>query len=233
MTHAIAVGERPGDISAGAGALWVANLDDDSVSKIDPRAARLANTWSTGKSVDGLTTAGDAVWTIDGPDATALRIDPNFGQVVKRHPTGQAAAGHVDGTAEPDRRLGPFRLGFDWERDGRPPRDQRPATSTGTADLGNEPAAIADGAGATWVADDLDDTVSRIDRAGSRDRRDAGGSHGAAPSPSAPAAVWVADTLDGTVTRLDPATGAPTSTIDVGAGPTGIAVGVGCRLGRQ
>jgi YVTN family beta-propeller protein len=36
VTRAITVGARPSDISAGAGGVWVANLDDDSVSKIDP-----------------------------------------------------------------------------------------------------------------------------------------------------------------------------------------------------
>ena len=90
---AITVGARPSDISAGAGAVWVANLDDNSVSKIDPRAERLAKTWSTGKSVDGLTTAGGAVWTLDGPDATVLRIDPNFGQVVKSTRLGKPPGG--------------------------------------------------------------------------------------------------------------------------------------------
>jgi YVTN family beta-propeller protein len=225
VTRAIAVGARPGDISTGAGGVWVANLDDDSVSKIDPRAARVVSTWSTGKSVDGLTTAGGAVWTLDGPDATALRIDPNFGQVVKRTPLGKAPGG--TSTARPSP-IGAAPNAV-WAATGSAGVARIAMSSgdvTGTASLGNEPAGIADGAGATWVADDLDDTVSRIDRAGVVTGATAVG-HTASAIAVGAAGVWVADTADAKVTRLDPATGAATDTIDVGAGPSGIAVGAG------
>jgi DNA-binding SARP family transcriptional activator len=49
----VPVGARPGDVSAGAGGVWVANLDDDSFSKIDPRAARVVRTLWPGTSVTG------------------------------------------------------------------------------------------------------------------------------------------------------------------------------------
>ena len=225
VTRAITVGVRPSDISAGAGGVWVANLDDNSVSKIDPRAARVAGTWSTGKSVDGLTTAGGAVWTLDGPDATALRIDPNFGQVVKRTQLGKPPGGTSTERPSP---IGAAPNAV-WASTGNA-AVARLATRTGdvtrTASLGNEPAGIADGAGATWVADDLDDTVSRIDRAGVVTGVTAVG-HTASAIAVGAGGVWVADTADGKVTRLDPATGAVTAAIDVGAGPTGIAVGAG------
>ena len=185
----------------------------------------MANTWSTGKSVDGLTTAGGAVWTLDGPDATALRIDPNFGQVVKRTRLGTPPGGTSTERPSP---IGAAPNAV-WASTGNAAVD-RLATGTGDvtgkASLGNEPAGIADGAGATWVVDDLDDNVARIDRAGVLTGETAVG-HTASAVAVGAGGVWVADTADGKVTRLDPATGAVTATISVGAGPTGIAVGAG------
>ena len=185
----------------------------------------MASTWSTGKSVDGLTTAGGAVWTLDGPDATALRIDPNFGQVVKRTRLGTPPGGTSTERPSP---IGAAPNAV-WASTGNA-AVARLATRTGDvtrkAFLGNEPAGIADGAGATWVADDVDDNVSRIDRAGVVTGVTAVG-HTASAVAVGAGGVWVADTADGKVTRLDPATGAVTATIDVGAGPTGIAVGAG------
>jgi DNA-binding beta-propeller fold protein YncE len=43
----IAVGSQPGAIAFGAGSIWVANVGDGSVSRIDPRAHRVVRTLST------------------------------------------------------------------------------------------------------------------------------------------------------------------------------------------
>ena len=40
-------------------------------------------------------------------------------------------------------------------------------------------------------------------------------------------AVWVANTAGGTVSRIDPATSEVVATIEIGAAPSGIAVGDG------
>ena len=219
----VPVGVRPGDVSSGAGGVWVANLDDDSVSQIDPRRAKVVRTLSTGTSVDGVTTAGGAVWTMDAPNATILRIDPAFANVVKRIQVGEPIRW--------SRQTSPIAAGSGsvWASTGVA-AVARIASGSGdieaTADVGNEPAGIADGDGATWVADDLDHTVSRIDRSGIVTATIPVG-QGASAIAVGAGAVWVANTVDGTVTRIDPVTTAPKSTIDVGAGPTGIAVGFG------
>jgi YVTN family beta-propeller protein len=219
----VPVGVRPGDISSGAGGIWVANLDDDSVSQIDPRRAKVVRTLSTGTSVDGVTTAGGAVWTMDAPDAIVLRIDPAFANVVKRIHVGKPLGGF--------RQTIPIAAGSGsvWASTGVA-AVARIASGSGdieaTADVGNEPAGIADGAGATWVADDLDHTVSRIDRSGIVTTTIPVG-QGASAIAVGAGAVWVANTVDGNVTRIDPVTSAAKTTIDVGAGPTGIAVGFG------
>jgi peptide/nickel transport system substrate-binding protein len=97
-----------------------------------------------------------------------------------------------------------------------------------TVDVGNDPAAIAVGAGAVWVADGVDNTVTRIDPK-SADAITRTIPVGEGPSAIAVGAsgVWVANSQDDTVARIAPSTGSVTATIPVGGDPTGIAVGGG------
>jgi streptogramin lyase len=85
---------------------------------------------------------------------------------------------------------------------------------------------LAVGAGGVWVADQVGDSVTRIDPVTNRPN----GRFPTGRQPSAIAvgegAVWVANSRDGTVTRYDPKT-ADISTIRVGGTPVGLAVGQG------
>jgi YVTN family beta-propeller protein len=85
------------------------------------------------------------------------------------------------------------------------------------------PSAVAAGAGAVWVADQLDDDVAAIDPAtgkivatipvGREPMAVAVGSH----------AVWVGNSLDGTLSRIDPTTKRVTATVPVGSVPRALA----------
>jgi YVTN family beta-propeller protein len=220
----IAVGARPGDISAAAGG-GIANLDDRSVSQIDPKSATVKRNLSiAGASVDALAATSDAVWTMDYARATATKIDPGFGDAVRTVHVGVPV---VLGAAIPS----PIAVGGGsvWAATGSSSVariDARSGRMDMKVDVGNEPAGIAVGAGAAWVADDLDNTVSRIDAAGVVTAATTVG-NGASGIAVGAGAVWVANTLDDTVTRIDAATGATTAVIPVGAGPRGVAVGAG------
>ena len=99
---------------------------------------------------------------------------------------------------------------------------------TARIDTGNSLASVAIGAGAVWASDSHGNTVARIDPATEpRDRDDpgrkragrgGGGRRGRSGWPTG---------VDGAVVRIDPATNSVTTTIPVGRGPTGIAVGLG------
>ena len=223
LVDAVAVGARPGDVAAGAGAVWVANVGDRSVSRIAPDSATVTNTFPAGASVDALAAGPSGIWTLDYGRARATRLDAGFG-----HRVATAAVG------TPSRPLaaGPSPLVLDggtlWASTGAS-TVERVDARTGRVQLaipaGNAPAGIAVGAGATWVADALDDTVTRI--AGSRASEPLPVGRGASGIAVGAGGVWVADTLDATVHRLDPVTGATHAVIAVGPGPRGIAVGAG------
>src|SRR5262249_42290545 len=148
------VGARPGDITVGSARVWVDNLDDHSVSEINPRTGAVERVLSTGRSIDGLTVAGGALWAMDGPDGTAERIHPMFGDVDERVRVGPPDETSVTTPS-------PIAAGADsvWAATARAAVVQvptRPHAHRRRVDVGNEPTAIADGAGATWVADDFD-----------------------------------------------------------------------------
>jgi len=90
--------------------------------------------------------------------------------------------------------------------------------------VGNVPVAIASGPSGVWVANQGDNTVTRIDPATGAVTKTV--PVGLAPDGIAVGrnAVWVANGGDGTVTRIDPATGAVSGPVYVGAGPAGIAL---------
>ena len=95
---------------------------------------------------------------------------------------------------------------------------------TKTIRVGREPIGVAFGANAVWVANKLDNTVSRIDLP-----RDTAKTIRVGKAPFSIAfglgSAWVTNSGDDTVTRLDAATGDPVgSPIAVGHDPTGIAV---------
>jgi peptide/nickel transport system substrate-binding protein len=94
--------------------------------------------------------------------------------------------------------------------------------------VGNSPSAIASGAGAVWVTDDSDNTLTRIDPE-SANAVTATTAVGREPTGVAVGhgAVWVANTQDDTVARVDPENGGVLQTIPVGRRPTGIAAGRG------
>ena len=92
--------------------------------------------------------------------------------------------------------------------------------------------AIATGLdGAVWTTDNDANTVTRIDRTGSRvtipvGNRPSGIAAGAG-------AMWVAYRGDGKLARIDLETHTPTRLISVGSAPAGVAFGAGLGVGGQ
>ena len=69
-------------IAVGAGAVWVANSGDGSVSRIDPRSNAVTKAISVGDAPVAIATEADAVWVANSGDGTVSRIDPRANKVV-------------------------------------------------------------------------------------------------------------------------------------------------------
>lgn len=169
----IDVGESPSDIAVGDGSVWVANTPDGTVSRIDPESGDVADTIEVAdEQVLALTYGEGAVWVVKSDDRLAGSI-----QVVRIDPD----SAEIDGDpAEVDAAI-PVRItageGGVWVTLIGGPRPQKaeqepavamidPATGLAakeTVPVGERPSGIATGAGAVWVADAGDGTVTRID----------------------------------------------------------------------
>ena len=218
----IPVGARPAFVAYGDHALWVANLDDNSISRVDARTGRVARWIATDDSPAGVAVGAGSVWVANSYAATVSRIDPHYNRPVQRIPIRGPSGYGLSAVG--------FGLGSVWvaQSGGTVSRiDPRSGKIVATTVVGNEPRALAVGAGAVWVVNAWwEGTVSRIDPSDVVTMEIPVG-RGAAAVAVGAGAVWVANALDDTVVRIDPATNAITTTIAVGEQPGGIAVGGG------
>ena len=76
LTGQIPVGASPSAVAAGAGSIWVANVDAHSVSRVDPVKQVMIQTIPVGNGPDGIACGGGFVWVANGLDGTVTKIDP-------------------------------------------------------------------------------------------------------------------------------------------------------------
>jgi YVTN family beta-propeller protein len=215
----VPVGIRPSAIATGEGAVWVANLDDRTLSRIDPGARAVVQNIALGTTPTGLAVGAGAVWLANGLLGTVSRIDPGVNAVLETiEVTFRSSAGSAA-----------FGEGAVWAAFGGGVVARiNPATNSvvATGVAGSSPSAVAVGAGSAWVANAGDSTLSRVNPRTTGVVRTI--TVGRRPSSVAVGAdaVWIANEADDTVTRIDAASNSAT-TIGVGDGPTGIAFGAG------
>ena len=83
IADTVPVGARPVAISSGAGSLWVANLDDRSVTRVDASSGRAVRTISVGKTPTALAGTRTAVWVADATGDVSS-IDPSYDRLSSR-----------------------------------------------------------------------------------------------------------------------------------------------------
>jgi peptide/nickel transport system substrate-binding protein len=224
VSDAVSVGARPGDLAVGSGAVWVANRDDQSVSRIDPATDTVTRTLSVAQTPTGLAASSGAVWVVgsdpSGPLVTVRRIDPRFDTVTETGRIGNVVPGGAGTVAASGATV--------WVAPSTGLLTRLNATSgrpVQTVDPNAGPAAVAVGDGAVWVADSDANTVTRVDPTGLLTAISVG--HGPSGIAVGAGGVWVVDTLDNAVVRIDPSTRAVTTTVPVGRSPAGVTVGAG------
>ena len=268
VTDAVSVGANPGPLAfePRSRSLWVGNLDDRSVTRIDVRPLKTGRTIALPERPEDLAAGDGAVWVAGAPRTkpyvTAHRIDarfdtrsapvhveslpgsaasvslagpalwvaPSAGRLTRLNAaTGQSAGSRVDAGPTPSTIVAG--RGAVWVGDASGAGVvSRVDAGTGIVHpipVAGSPADIALGAGAVWVTLALEDAVARIDSETGAVRSTTPVGQGPAGIAVGAGGVWVANSGDGTVSRLDPRNGRVTDTIPVGASPQDIVVANG------
>jgi ABC-type transport system substrate-binding protein/class 3 adenylate cyclase len=214
----VAVGARPVAMTSGAGALWVANLDDQSVTRVDLSSRQAVRTIPIGDAPTALAATRTAVWVTDGT-GEASKIDPRYDRVtLTQSPSGSRS--FFGGTLRPT--LAAFGSIWIVNPDGFVSRiDPRSGRKRGSVGVGNLPSAIAAGADSVWVTNSSDGTVTRID---STTLVPTTIPVGHSPSAVAvnEAGAWIANAGDNALVRVDTGTNAVAGTTPVGDRPTAV-----------
>jgi YVTN family beta-propeller protein len=222
----IPVGVRPGPVAAGGDAIWVANLDDASLSRIDPASGTVVKNIPLPATPDAIAFGARAVWIVNGRLGTLYRVDPGFNGVTDalllaaRAVTFAGASVDVGG-------------GSVWAAFGDATLarvDTFPLGEDGLATTGGGPSGVVFAFGSTWVTNSGDATVQRFGPLTFEEGDLGEFTIGRRPTGIAAGkgAMWVACTDDDYVARLDPSLSSESArTIPVGDGPTAVSVGEG------
>ena len=83
VVDTIRVGTGPAGVVYGHGSVWVANAEDETVSRVDPETREVVRVIGVESPVD-LAVGADGIWVAGGIDGTVSRIDPETNAVVGR-----------------------------------------------------------------------------------------------------------------------------------------------------
>lgn len=223
----VPVGIRPGPVAAREGSVWVGNLDDRTLTRVDAiQRTATATIALDGRTPTGVAVGEGSVWVAHGRLGQLSRVDQQFNRLAETIVVApQAAAG---GAGQGAVAVG---AGAVWTAYGETTVariDPMGVRVVGSSTAGGVPAAVIVAKGSVWVANSGDSTVSRFDpttleegalRTISVGRRPTGIAYGAD-------AIWVTNAGDDTLTRIDPSTYS-TMTIPVGPEPVAVAYGAG------
>jgi len=218
IAASVQVGARPVAITSGAGALWVANLDDRSVTRVDVSSRQAVRNIPIGDAPTALAATRTAVWVTDGTGDVS-KLDPRYDRLTStRSPA--ASGSFIRGTVRP--MLAAFGSLWIVSPDGYVSRiDADSARGMGSVGAGNAPSAIAAGAGSVWVTNSADGTVTRIDPTTLVATTIPVG-HGPAAVAVNAAGAWIANSGDNVLVRVDTETNAVAGSTRVGNGPTAV-----------
>jgi YVTN family beta-propeller protein len=231
VVGAIAVGDRPGAVAFAAGSVWTANLDDQTVSRVDSRTLRVQRVIPLPGPPTGIAGTADGLWVVQAtvnPESTAAssvsvaRIDPEFYSLGPVHRIGNVIPDSSAAIAARGNSI--------WVAPYSGLLTHLDATTGDVIPPGIDPNASPGGVaispdGAVWLTDSEADVVVRRDPTGLLKSIPVGNTPTAIAAGAG--AVWVVDSLDNTVVRIDQSSESVTNTFSVGDSPAGIAVGDG------
>jgi YVTN family beta-propeller protein len=219
VVNQIPVGSRPSPITAGADAIWAANLDDRTLYRIDPRTLSTRQIALQGTPTD-LAYGAKGVWVAYGLLGTVQRVDTEFKTAEDPIELGTSRA--VGGSIA-------FGFGSVWFASANSVvtrLDPDSGKVIKTFYSGSSPSGIDVDNEAIWVANKASNDVHSFSPTGQPITTP----YSVCSRPTAIAtggdAVWIACGDSNAVTRIDPLTRS-TFTIPVGNRPSAIAYGSG------
>jgi YVTN family beta-propeller protein len=227
IVNQVQVGRRPKAIAAGDGAVWVGNLDDRTLMKIDPKQPTSPRTFTLDNlTPTGIAVGGGSVWVAHGALGKLSQVDEQFGQVAETIDVAGEALGTTNGAVT-------FGEGSVWAVYGDSTLARVDPTTVkivGRTFASAAPGGVATFGGYVWVVNTDSANVQRF-QPSTFESGPLGSPTTVGQRPTAIAsgegAVWVANSGSDTVTRVDTGTPPTTETIGVGDRPVAVAVGVG------
>jgi YVTN family beta-propeller protein len=218
LSATVPVGSSPSGVAAGDGAVWVANYNVGTVSRIDEATHALVQTIPEVSTPSGIAIGFGAVWVANNFDGTVTWINPAVNRVVKTIKVGNGPSGVAVGD------------GSVWVTNSSDSTLSRINPITGAAKtipLGGDATDLAAGYGAVWVSDEASGRVLRVDPRTDQVTEPINVGNGPTAITVGFGSVWVANSLGDTVSRINPQTNQVQDTITVGNGPNAIAAGAG------
>ena len=225
----VPVGLRPGPVAVGGGRVWVGNLDERSLTKIDGRRRAAAGTFPLdNRTPTGIAVGAETVWVAHGVRGTLSAVDPDFGQITETLEVAGEALGSSNGAVTVGARA-VWAVYGDSTLARVDPQEPR---VTGKTVTGAAPAGVVVASGYVWVVNTDSASVQRFQPETFEEGPLGTTSVDLRPTAIAAGAgaLWVANTGADTVTRIVPGTAgtAPTAQqIRVGDAPSAVAVGGG------
>jgi YVTN family beta-propeller protein len=220
----VPVGIRPGPIAAGEGSVWAGNLQDRTLTRIDPVQLTAAGTISLeNRTPTGIAVGLGSVWVAHGLRGEVSLVDAQFGQLTRTVKVGGTAFGSPHGSVALDAGSAWVALG-----DSTLARLSPGGEILTSGFAGALPAGLLVAAGSVWVSNSGDATVQRFNPETFAQGPLRVFNVGTRPMGMAYArdAVWVAIAGDGVVARIDPGSGA-TRQVPTGTGASAVAAGAG------
>jgi DNA-binding SARP family transcriptional activator/streptogramin lyase len=159
VTADVPIGGRPVAIATSPGAVWVANADDQTIVRIDPKSRKVVKTiGGLGSDVSDVAVGFGSVWVAGGNDGTLTRIDPR-----QNAPQAPIDLGRGGGLVPQPVFLVAVGAGHVWVTRGNRLIRIDPATNEARPWIGVSRAqGLAAGMGSVWVAQG-NEHVLRID----------------------------------------------------------------------
>lgn len=244
VVDAVPVGEGPGPIAAGHDSLWVVNVNDRTLMKVDASSRSVVASVGLPVPTGFLSTklrvavTPDEVW-VYACHLRLLRIDPDSAQVVQDLEVFREIGAFTEYSCAVAADANSVWVPLDYRlaRAGRIPVERRellrvaapeahPASITERFPLpAGLRSAMALGTGSVWIADRQEGAIHRIDPVTGELTKTISLVDGPSALAYGHGAVWVANDVEDSVLRIRPETNSIVRAISVGKDPAAIAVG--------